>query len=306
MFDIVTIETSSLGDRSYLATDGRVAVVVDPQRDIDRLQDLLARLDVRLTHVLETHVHNDYVSGGLVLSQVTGAAYVLPAHSHVEFDHVSVADGDTVSTGEMVIGAMHTPGHTHHHISYTLADSAGRIEAVFTGGSMLYGSTGRTDLVSPADTDELTHAQYHSVRRLARELPADAKVFPSHGFGSFCAATPTSGDSSTVGEQEAVNPALTQDEQEYVDGLLAGLDAYPAYYTHMAPINRAEPSPPTSRCRPRSIPPSCGPGSTRASGWSISGGGPPSPPVTWPGPSVSNCRRVSSPTSAGSTATARR
>lgn len=239
MIDIVTIETTSLGDRSYLATDGQVAVVIDPQRDIDRVQDLIARLGVRLTHVVETHVHNDYVSGGLVLSQVTGAAYVVPAHSHVDFDHVSVSDGDTLTTGDLRIGAVHTPGHTHHHTSYTVADPSGRIEAVFTGGSMLYGSTGRTDLVGPGDTDELTHAQYHSVRRLARELPADTAVFPSHGFGSFCAATPTSGNASTVGEQAQVNPALTLAEQDYVDSLLAGLDAYPAYYAHMGPANRA-------------------------------------------------------------------
>ncbi len=239
MFDIITIETTSLGDRSYLATDGRVAVVVDPQRDIDRIQDLIARLGVRLTHVLETHVHNDYVSGGLVLSEVSGAAYVVPADSHVDFDHVSVADGDVLTTGDIVIEALHTPGHTHHHTSYTLADTGGRVQAVFTGGSMLYGSTGRTDLVGPDDTDALTHAQYHSVRRLARDLPAGTAVYPSHGFGSFCAATPTSGDASTVGEQSAVNPALTLSEQDYVDGLIAGLDAYPAYYAHMGPANRA-------------------------------------------------------------------
>lgn len=239
MFDIVTIETTSLGDRSYLATDGRVAVVVDPQRDIDRILDLLARLDVRLTLVLETHVHNDYVSGGLVLSQVTGADYILPADSHVEFTHRPMADGDTVSAGDMRITALLTPGHTHHHTSYILANAQGRVQAAFTGGSLLYGSTGRTDLVGPDHTHELTHAQYHSVRRLARELPADAAVYPSHGFGSFCAATPTSGDASTVGEQATVNPALTLDEQDYVDGLLAGLDAYPAYYAHMGPANRA-------------------------------------------------------------------
>jgi hydroxyacylglutathione hydrolase len=164
--------------------------------------------------------------------------YVVPAHSHVDFNHVSVSDGDTLTTGDLRIGAVHTPGHTHHHTSYTLADPSGRIEAVFTGGSMLYGSTGRTDLVGPGDTDELTHAQYHSVRRLARELPADPAVFPSHGFGSFCAATPTSGNASTVGEQSKVNPALTLAEQDYVDSLLAGLDAYPVYYAHMGPANR--------------------------------------------------------------------
>jgi len=156
---------------------------------------------------------------------------------------VSVSDGRVLEAGQMRLRVMHTPGHTHHHVSYALADVAGKVEAVFTGGSMLYGATGRTDLVSPGDTDELTHAQYHSVQRLARELPAEANVFPTHGFGSFCSATPTSGNASTVGEQQRINPALTLAEQDYVDTLLAGLDAYPAYYAHMGPINRRGPAP---------------------------------------------------------------
>jgi hydroxyacylglutathione hydrolase len=243
MIEIQTIETSSLGDRSYLATDGTVAVVVDPQRDIDRVLSLVGDRGVQVTHVLETHVHNDYVTGGLELSRATGAAYILPAGSDVAFDHVRVGDGQVVEAGEMRLRVVYTPGHTHHHVSYALADAAGEVQAVFTGGSMLYGATGRTDLVSPDDTHQLTHAQYHSVQRLARELPAEANVFPTHGFGSFCSATPTSGDASTVGEQQRVNPALTLAEQDYVDTLLAGLDAYPAYYAHMGPINRRGPAP---------------------------------------------------------------
>ncbi|SFF43394.1 MBL fold metallo-hydrolase [Blastococcus tunisiensis] len=243
MFDVQTIETEGLGDRSYLVDDGEVAVVIDPQRDIDRVLDLVARRGVRITHVLETHVHNDYVTGGPELAKETSAAYVLPTGSDVEVEHVAVADGEVIEAGRLRLTAMHTPGHTHHHVSYALADGDGDAGAVFTGGSMLYGATGRTDLVSPETTDELTHAQYHSVRRLARELPAEAQVFPTHGFGSFCSATPTSGTSSTVGEQRKVNPALTQEEQQYVDTLLAGLDVYPAYYARMAPINRRGPAP---------------------------------------------------------------
>ncbi len=243
MVQIVTIETSSLGDRSYLAHDGEVAVVVDPQRDIDRVQALAAEHGVRVTHVLETHVHNDYVTGGLELARATGATYVLPAGSDVEFEHTSVADGDVAEVGGMRVRVLHTPGHTHHHVSYVLADTGGQVRAVFTGGSMLYGATGRTDLVSPDDTVELTRAQYRSVRRLAAELPAEAAVMPTHGFGSFCSATPTSGDASTIGEQARVNPALTLAEQDYVDTLLAGLDAYPAYYAHMGAINRHGPAP---------------------------------------------------------------
>jgi hydroxyacylglutathione hydrolase len=117
MIEIDTIETSSLGDRSYLATDGEVAVVIDPQRDIDRVLALLKRHGVRLTHVLETHVHNDYVSGGLELARTTGAAYVAPAGSGVEFEHVHAAEGDVLAAGAMRLRVLHTPGHTHHHLS---------------------------------------------------------------------------------------------------------------------------------------------------------------------------------------------
>lgn len=243
MFVIETIETSSLGDRSYLATDGQVAVVVDPQRDIDRVLKLVRDRRVRVSHVLETHVHNDYVTGGLELARKTGAAYVLGAGSGVAFEHVPVVDGDVLQAGDLRIRALSTPGHTHHHVSYALETAGGAVEAVFTGGSMLYGATGRTDLVGPADTDGLTHDQYHSVHRLARDLPAETRVFPTHGFGSFCSATPTSGTSSTVGEQRTINPALTLAEQDYVDTLVAGLDAYPAYYVHMGPLNTAGPAP---------------------------------------------------------------
>jgi glyoxylase-like metal-dependent hydrolase (beta-lactamase superfamily II)/rhodanese-related sulfurtransferase len=247
MIHVETIETSSLGDRSYLAHDGEVAVVIDPQRDIDRVLDLAAEQPVRITHVLETHVHNDYVTGGLELAGRTGALYLLPAGSGVEFDHTAVGEGDVVETGRIRVRVLHTPGHTPHHVSYALTDASdnpgGREQAVFTGGSMLYGATGRTDLVGPESTVGLTHAQYRSVRRLAAELPAAVAVLPTHGFGSFCSATPTSGDASTVGEQTRVNPALTLDEQDYVDTLLAGLDAYPAYYAHMGPINRRGPGP---------------------------------------------------------------
>ncbi|GAA1435966.1 MBL fold metallo-hydrolase [Microlunatus lacustris] len=241
--EIVTIETSSLGDRSYLAHDGTVAVVVDPQRDIDRVLDLTSRLGVQVGLVAETHVHNDYVTGGLELAGRTGASYLVPADSGVDFEHTRAGDGDVFEAGAMRVRVLHTPGHTHHHVSFVLETSDGEVRAVFTGGSMLYGATGRTDLVSPADTDELTHAQYHSVQRLARELPADTEIFPTHGFGSFCSATPTSGTASTVAEQQQVNPALTLAEQDYVDQLLAGLDAYPAYYAHMGPINRRGPAP---------------------------------------------------------------
>jgi len=243
MFDIDIIETPSLGDRSYLLSDGTVAAVIDPQRDIDRILDLARSREVRITHVLETHLHNDYVSGGGELAATTGAAYLISADDEVSFDRDPIRDGDVVTVGQMRLRAIHTPGHTHHHHSYALQTPTGETEAVFTGGSLLYASTGRTDLLGPEHTDALTHAQYRSVQRLARELPDAARVMPTHGFGSFCSAPPTSGDESTIAEQRQVNPALTQDEQAFVDELIAGLDAYPAYYAHMGPLNSVAPAP---------------------------------------------------------------
>lgn len=241
--NVSIIETTGLGDRSYLVTDGDVAVVVDPQRDIDRVLDLARDNDVRITHVVETHIHNDYVTGGLELARVTGAEYVVPAGDDVAYRRRAIHDGDVIDAGPIQLRAVHTPGHTHHHISYVLHDEKGTAVGVFTGGSMLHGTTGRTDLLGDEHTDELTHAQFHSVRRLASELPDGAEVYPTHGFGSFCSATPGSGDASTIAEQRTNNPALTQDEQTYVDELIAGLSAYPAYYAHMGVINSEGPAP---------------------------------------------------------------
>ncbi|OBH48922.1 MBL fold metallo-hydrolase [Mycobacterium mantenii] len=237
--NVSIIETSGLGDRSYLVSDGEVAVVVDPQRDIDRVLEL-AR-DLRITHVLETHIHNDYVTGGLALSTATGAEYILPAGEDVEFSCSTVHGGDHIDSGGIHLEVLLTPGHTHHHISYVIRDESGNTVGVFTGGSMLFGSTGRTDLLGEEHAEELTRLQYHSVRRLADELPPSTPVYPTHGFGSFCSAAPTDGDDSTIAEQRRTNPALTRDEQDYVDELLAGLADFPAYYAHMGVINRKGP-----------------------------------------------------------------
>ncbi|ORB31054.1 MBL fold metallo-hydrolase [Mycolicibacterium parafortuitum] len=241
--DVSIIETSGLGDRSYLVSADGVAVVVDPQRDIDRVLELARQRGVRISHVLETHIHNDYVTGGLELSRVIGAEYVVPAGDDLGYDHRAVSDGDTVDAGPVRLQVMHTPGHTHHHVSYVLRDSGDSVVGVLTGGSMLHGTTGRTDLLGDEYTEELSHAQFHSVHRLAAELPEDTEVYPTHGFGSFCSATPASGDSSTIAEQRQTNPALTKDEQSYVDELIAGLGDYPAYYAHMGVINTAGPAP---------------------------------------------------------------
>ena len=243
---IVPIETPSLGDRSYLAHDGEVAFVVDPQRDIDRVLALLDEQGVRLTHVFETHIHNDYLTGGLALAEHTGAAYLVNGADEVAFDRTPVVDGEVVEVGpRMRVSALSTPGHTFTHLSYALTDATtGQQVAVFSGGSLLFGATGRPDLLGPEHTDELVRAQHASARRLAEALPDDTAVMPTHGFGSFCSATQSDATSSTVGQEKQHNPALTQDEETYVRELLDGLTAFPAYYAHMAPANAKGPSEP--------------------------------------------------------------
>jgi hydroxyacylglutathione hydrolase len=248
MVEVLPIETPPLGDRSYLVHDGEAALVIDPQRDIDRVIALAAGAGVRVTHVAETHVHNDYVTGGLALARASGAAYLVNADDPVSFDRTPVSDGDLVEIGGMRVRALATPGHTYTHLAYVVEDAGAAPDAevagVFTGGSLLYGSTGRTDLLGPGATAALTRAQWASARRLARELPDAARIFPTHGFGSFCSATQSDAASSTIGREKLVNPALTLDEGSYVESLLAGLDAWPAYYAHMAPANLAGPAGP--------------------------------------------------------------
>ncbi|WP_418607665.1 MBL fold metallo-hydrolase [Georgenia sp. SUBG003] len=241
---IIAVETPSLGDRSYLVHDGRVAFVVDPQRDVDRVLDAANRSGVAITHVLETHVHNDYVTGGYALARRTGAQYLVNADDNVSFDRTPVSDGDVVTVSpELRVRALATPGHTFTHLSYVLQ---GEAPALFSGGSLLFGSTGRPDLLGPASTHELARHQYRSARRLADHLPDDTRLLPTHGFGSFC-TTAAGGDTvaaSTIGRERQVNPVLTQDEEAYVADVLAGLDTYPAYYVHMAPLNAAGPEEP--------------------------------------------------------------
>ncbi|MFB7598309.1 rhodanese-like domain-containing protein [Streptomyces sp. NPDC056160] len=243
MFFIDTIELEGLGNRHYLAGGTRTAVAVDPPRDFDQVLAAAARRGVRITHVVETHIHNDYVTGGLELARVTGAAYLVPAGAAVSFARVPVTDGDTVAVDDgLELRAVATPGHTPHHTSYVLRER-GRPVATFTGGSLLIGTVGRPDLVEPRLTEQLARAQYASAHRLAAELPDETSVLPTHGFGSFCSSAQAEGGATTIGKEKTVNAALTSDADAFVARLLADLDDIPAYYAHMGPVNAGGPAP---------------------------------------------------------------
>ncbi len=245
---ILTLDTPSLGDRSYLVHDDEVAFLVDPQRDIDRVLALLAEHDVRLTDVFETHIHNDYLTGGLALARLTGAAYHVNVADEVAFERSPISDGKAVSVGtRMRVTALATPGHTFTHLSYALTYAGADLDqsvGVFSGGSLLFGATGRPDLQGTDHTQDLVRHQHASAKRLADLLPDDAGVFPTHGFGSFCSASQSEATASTIGQEKNNNPVLALDEAAWVEDLLAALDAWPAYYAHMGPGNAAGPSAP--------------------------------------------------------------
>lgn len=278
VLEVVTIETPEIGDRSYLLHDGRHGLVVDPQRDVERVLAAAEATGVAITHVAETHIHNDYVSGGRELAAVTGAEYLVAAAEVVELVRTPISPGESFPVGTLSVEAIATPGHTPHHLAY-LVTAPGGPAVVCTGGSLLYGAVGRTDLVDPSRTAELAAAQYRSIRALADHLverlaghaagdpadgsaghaahdpagrcpdgsagsagyPADeASILPTHGFGSFCAGgAPASRRSGTLADERRENPALTEDdESRFVADLLARLTAYPRYYARMGPLNR--------------------------------------------------------------------
>jgi len=235
---VMQIDTPTLGDRTYLVHDGKSAVIVDPQRDIDRILHMLESENVTLSGVLETHIHNDYVSGGLEISKMFGIPYFLSSEDSVAFKHKSVENQELIYIGSFAIKALKTPGHTFNHISYELLDPESKTVGVFSGGSMLHGSTGRPDLLGWDNAEELAGLQHDSARFLAEYLGDNVALYPSHGFGSFCSATPTTTDSSTIGDERKTNAVLLVDKDSYVKSTLFELDVFPKYFKYMGPINR--------------------------------------------------------------------
>ena len=238
--DLVTvIDSPDLGNRSYVVSDGVRAAVIDPPRDFDRVLAVCARHGLTIDWVLETHLHNDYVSGGLHLARTVGARYGLSAAETVDYPRVALADGALLRVGEHLLRVRATPGHTPGHIAYQL-DVEGVPRVLLSGGSLLFGAVGRTDLCGHERTRQLTLAQHRTVNALVRELPPDVAVHPTHGFGSACAAG-RSGNwtSGTIGDESTRNPACTEpDAEAFAEQLLGGLGPAPRSYSRIGRLNR--------------------------------------------------------------------
>ena len=240
--EITTFRTDGLGDSTYLLVHDGAGVVVDPQRDIDRFERAMAGSGIELCYVLETHIHNDYVSGGRELARRTGARLVLPAAAGVAFEHLPAFHTEELYRDGLIIRPLHTPGHTPEHMSYVVLVD-GEVRAVFSGGSLLVGAAGRSDLLGEARAEQLARLQYLSVRRLA-ELPDETALYPTHGEGSFCTASGAGRHTSSIGIEKRTNPVLAYRSAEaFAAGQLSGLQPFPRYYAHMGPINLLGPEP---------------------------------------------------------------
>lgn len=234
--DLMSFRTPGLGDQTYLLTHEGKGVLVDPQRDIDRFLHAAAERDVELRFVLETHLHNDYVSGGEQAALRTGAELVLPAAAAAAYPHTAAFHLEDIKAEGLTIRPIHTPGHTPEHTSYlVLVD--GEPVAVFSGGSLLVASAGRPDLLGPARARTLAKLQYGSLHRLAG-LPRDVALYPTHGEGSFCTASGAGRYTSTIGDELESNPLLdVGDVEQFADRLLAAPMPIPAFYRYMGPAN---------------------------------------------------------------------
>ncbi|MDP9495031.1 MAG: MBL fold metallo-hydrolase [Actinomycetota bacterium] len=233
---IIHVRTESLGDSTYLLTHENTGIVVDPQRDVDRFEHLIAESGIEPRLVLETHLHNDYISGGPELARKTGAELVLPAAAAPAYRHRPAFHLEDIELGDLVVRPIHTPGHTPEHTSYLVLVEDLPV-AVFSGGSLLVGSAGRPDLMGPERADTLARLQFTSINRLAA-LPDEVGLYPTHGQGSFCSISIATGPTSTIGAERKGNPALAfSDEDSFVEGQLAGLGPFPAYYSQMGPAN---------------------------------------------------------------------
>lgn len=235
-----------LAHASYLIGDQGEAAVVDPQRDVDEYLDEAVKQGLKIRHVIETHLHADFVSGHRELAQRTGASIYFGASANAEFEHVAVKEGDEIRIGKVLLRFLETPGHTPESISVVVIDQHESEEpaAVLTGDALFIGDVGRPDLLGARiSANELAGMLYDSLHQKLLRLPDSVKVYPAHGAGSMCGRNISSERSSTIGEQRKLNYALQpMSRDEFIRMMTTDLPEAPPYFSLDAQINRKGPA----------------------------------------------------------------
>jgi hydroxyacylglutathione hydrolase len=237
-----------LGHISALVADDEagLAVVIDPRRDVDVYLKDAAERDLRISHVVETHLHNDYVSGARELAELTGARHVIGAGADLRHEHQGLRQADQFEAGALRFTVLDTPGHTPEHVAYAVADRSRADEPLllFTGGSLLVGAVGRTDLLGAQKAEPYARQMFASLHDQLLRHEDFVGVLPTHGGGSLCSKDISTTPSSTIGFERRHNALLgIREIEEFVRALLDGQPAFPRYFARMRPINQAGPSP---------------------------------------------------------------
>jgi glyoxylase-like metal-dependent hydrolase (beta-lactamase superfamily II)/rhodanese-related sulfurtransferase len=230
-----------LAHASYAVSSQGVAAIIDPRRDVDIYLDAAARNGWNIGHIIETHLHADFVSGHRELAERTGARIYLGAGSGARFPHVAVKDGDQIQFGRCRLRFLQTPGHTMESICILMTDLGrpDRPQSVFTGDTLFVGDVGRPDLSETRTPRELAAILYRSIHDKLLTLPDDTEIFPAHGAGSLCGRQMSSECSSTIGRQRRTNYALlARSSEEFVSLLTDNLPPRPEYFAREVDLNR--------------------------------------------------------------------
>jgi hydroxyacylglutathione hydrolase len=239
---IKTFVDERLGNSSYLVASEATgqAVLIDPQRDVDRYVQIAEGLGLAVTHAVETHLHADFVSGLRELAEQYQVIIGASAEAQLAFDHLPLCEGDSIALGDLTLSVLATPGHTPEHISFTLAEADKPApSAIFTGGALIVGGDARTDLLGPHLTDTLTRSLYHTIRDKLLRLPDEVAVYPTHGAGSFCNAPSSPERTTTIGRERQWNPLTrAESEEAFVKHALDDLPSYPTYFHFLRAVNQ--------------------------------------------------------------------
>jgi hydroxyacylglutathione hydrolase len=228
---------------SYLLGGTSTCAIVDPRRDVQIYIDAAEDMGMTITHILETHLHADFVSGHLDLAEKTGAGIYVPKKGECTFKHKSLSDGDTFAIEDMVIKVLETPGHTPEHISYVVTDRARGSDpvAVFCGDTLFVGDVGRPDLF-PGMAKKLASNLYESLHEKLLTLPHFCEVYPAHGAGSLCGRAMGAKRTSTIGYEMKYNSALRiRDKAKFIESLTTSMPPAPDHFARLSAINRKGP-----------------------------------------------------------------